>query len=269
MKGKQLTLQFVVLTFCIAYLVSGVLIVSGQFGYRVYNWVDTLQQFGMNIPFAIYILSPAIASYIVLKKNNRIANFKVWLKTVFYAKNNIVPYLFVIAGLTLYFSMHALVSGRVEMALPFYTIFLSLPGNLFIGGLEEAGWMYILQPELDKKHGFVISSALTGFIWILWHIPLFFIPGTNHGEGLINFGMFSVQVMAFRFFFGAIYKISGKSGVFMCVLAHTIFNAASSVFHTMTTTWAGTMIANAVMILVSMITVAIYSKMGKGEIERL
>ena len=24
-------------------------------------------------------------------------------------------------------------------------------GNLIIGGLEEAGWMYVLQPRLDKK----------------------------------------------------------------------------------------------------------------------
>lgn len=71
--------------------------------------------------------------------------------------------------------------------LPIYMFFLSLPGNLIIGGLEEAGWMYILQPELDKKYGFVLSSVFVGIIWVLWHIPLFFIPGTNHGEGLINF----------------------------------------------------------------------------------
>ncbi len=26
--------------------------------------------------------------------------------------------------------------------------------NLIIGGLEEAGWMYVLQPRLDKKMAF-------------------------------------------------------------------------------------------------------------------
>jgi len=35
-----------------------------------------------------------------------------------------------------------------------YMFFLSLPGNLIIGGLEEAGWMYVLQPRLDKKMAF-------------------------------------------------------------------------------------------------------------------
>lgn len=206
MTDKKIIVQFTMLTFCIAYLVSGALIALGQFGFSVHSSVQSLQQFGMNIPFAIYILSPAIASYIVLKKNNKIADFKEWLKTVFYVKNNISLYLFVIAGLSLYFLIHLVVSGRIEMVLPFYMFFLALPGNLIIGGLEEAGWMYILQPRLDKKYGFVLSSVLVGSIWILWHIPLFFIPGTSHYEGLIGFWMFAVQLIAFRFFNGAIYK---------------------------------------------------------------
>jgi membrane protease YdiL (CAAX protease family) len=263
MTNKKIIVQFTILTFSIAYLVSGALIILGQFGYSVYNWVHSLQQFVMNIPFSIYILSPAIASYIVLKKNNKIANFKEWLKTVFYAKNIIYPYLFVVAGLALYFSIHIVVTGRTEMVLPFYTFFLSLPGCLIIGGLEESGWMYILQPELDKKYGYVLSSIFAGIIWTFWHIPLFFIPGTNHGEGLINFWMFAVQLMAFRFFNGAIYKISGKGRVFMCVLFHTMFNAASPIFGTMTMTWAGTFAANSALVLVSIITVVIYDKKSR------
>ena len=263
MADKKIIIQFTTLTFCIAYLVSGALIAFGQFGYSVHNWVHTFAQFGMNIPFAIYILSPAIASYIVLKNNSKIADFKEWLNTVFYAKNNIALYLYVVAGLTLYFLIHLAVSGRTELTLPFYTFFLSLPGNLIIGGLEEAGWIYILQPALDKKYGFVLSSVFVGLIWVLWHIPLFFIPGTNHGEGLINFWMFAVQLMAFRFFNGAIYKISGKGRVFLCVLFHTMFNAASPLFGTMTMTWTGTIAANAALVLVSIITVALYGKKSR------
>lgn len=262
MTNKRIPVQFTILTFSIAYLVSGALIALGQFGYKVYNWVHSLQQFMMNIPFAIYILSPAIASFIVLKKN-KAADLKEWLKTVFYAKNNIFLYLFVSAGLALYFSIHIVVSGCTEMVLPFYTFFLSLPGCLIIGGLEESGWMYILQPELDKKYGYVLSSIFAGIIWTFWHIPLFFIPGTNHGEGLINFWMFAVQLMAFRFFNGAIYKISGKGRVFLCVLFHTMFNAVSPVFGTMTMTWAGTIAANSALVLVSIITVVIYDKKSR------
>lgn len=264
MTDKKIIVQFTMLTFCIAYLVSGVLITLGQFGFSVHSSVqESLQHLGMNIPFAIYILSPAIASYIVLKKNNKIADFREWLKTVFYAKNNIALYLFVVAGLVLYFLIHLAVSGRTEMVLPFYMFFLALPGNLIIGGLEEAGWMYIFQPELDKKYGFVLSSVYVGVIWLLWHIPLFFIPGTGHHEGLIDFWMFAVQIIAFRFLYGAIYKISGKGRVFMCVLCHTMFNAASYAFGVPPTTWAGTIAANAVIVLVSIVTVVIYDKKNR------
>lgn len=263
MTDKKITVQFTLLTFCIAYLVSGALIALGPFGYSVHNWVYTFQQFLMNIPFAIYILSPAIASYVILKKNKQIAGFKEWLKTVFYVKNNIFVYFFVFAGLALYFLIHIAVSDHTEMVLPFYTFFLSLPGNLIIGGLEELGWMYILQSKLAKKYGFVVSSVYTGIIWTVWHIPLFFIAGTNHGEGLINFWMFVVQLMAFRFFHGAIYKISGKGFVFMSVLFHTMFNAASPIFGTMTMTWPGTIAANAAIVLVSILTVVIYEKKTK------
>jgi len=258
--------QFTVLTFCIAYLVSGTLIVLGQYGYSVHNWVHSFHEFGMNIPFTIYILSPAISSYIVLKKNKKIANFMEWLQTVFYVKNNISCYLFVVGGLTIYFLIHFTVSGCPGMVLPFYTLFLSLPGNLLIGGLEESGWMYVLYPEFDKKSGYILSSISVGIIWVFWHIPLFFIPGTNHGEGLVNFWMFAIQLLAFRFFYGAIYKISGKGRVFLCVLFHTLFNAASPLFGTMTMTWVGTIAANAVLVLISIATVSIYDKKQSNSI---
>lgn len=260
MAGKKITVEFTILTFCIAYLVSGVLIVAGHFGYRVYGWVDTLPQLGMNIPFAMYILSPAIASYIVLKRNHKTVGLREWLQAVFHVKNSGYPYLFVVAGLVLYFFLHAVFSGCAVPALPFYAFFLSLPGNLLIGGLEEAGWSYILQPGLDRKFGYALSCALSGMIWILWHIPLFFIPGTNHAAGLIDPLMFAVQCISLRFFFGAISKTAGKSGVFLCVLFHTMFNAAFYVFASMATSWPGTIAANAAIVLVSIITVAVSSK---------
>lgn len=263
MPDRKITIQFITLTFCIAYGVSGILIVLGHFGYQVYNLVDSMPQFVMNIPFALYILSPAIASYLVLKQNNKVTGLLEWLKKVFWVKNKISVYLIVITGLVLYFGMHIIVSGFTEIALPFYMFFLSLPGNLFIGGLEETGWMYVLQPRLDKKYGFAISSLLIGITWVFWHIPLFFIPGTSHYEGLINFWMFNIQVMSLSFFRGAVYKIAGKGYVFAYVLFHTMFNAASSLFIPMTMTWPGTIVANAAMVLFSITIVAVYKYKSK------
>lgn len=197
---KKIMKQFIFLTFAIAYSISGIMIFFSQYGYSVYSWVNSLQEFVMNIPFAIYILSPAIASYFILKKNNKITGIIEWLKTVFYYKNNIFLYLFVFFGLALYILLHLVVAGTTERVLPFYLFFLSIPGNLIIGGLEETGWMHILQPGLERKYGFVLSALFAGLIWLLWHLPLFFIAGTGHYEGYIDFWMFSVQILSFRFF---------------------------------------------------------------------
>lgn len=260
MKDKKIAIKFTLATFIIAYVMAGSLIFFGKFGYRVYNFTNTFEQFAANIPFAIYILSPALASYFVLKKNKSITCLKDWLKSVFYVKNKFYPYLFVVFGLVMYFGIHLAISGRVLTEFPLYVFLISLPGNLIIGGLEESGWMYILQPTLEKKYGYVLSSVLTGIIWLVWHIPLFYIAGTNHGDGLINFWMFAVQIMAFRFFYGAIYKISEKSYIFMSVLFHTMFNAASAVFGNITMNWTGTIVANAAIVVVSVVTVYIYNK---------
>ena len=82
----------------------------------------------------------------------------------------------VITGLVLYFGMHIIASGshRNGAAL-LYVLLLSLPGNLFIGGLEETGWMYVLQPRLDKKYGFAISSLLIGITWVFLAYPTSFL----------------------------------------------------------------------------------------------
>ena len=232
MPDRKITIQFITLTFCIAYGVSGILIVLGHFGYQVYSLVDSMPQFVMNIPFALYILSPAIASYLVLKQNNKVTGLLEWLKKVFWVKNKISVYLVIAAGIVLFFGCHMITAGRVKMILPMYMFFLSLPGNLIIGGLEEAGWMYVLQPRLDKKYVFFSASVLVGVIWIFWHIPLFFIPGTNHCDGVINFWM---------------------------------FNSSSSLVGSSTMTWAGTVVANAAMILFSIVIVAVLNRRRYNE----
>lgn len=256
---RGVAIEFTALTFGIAYIVSGVLIVLGHYGYTVHNWVETFPQLVENAPFAIYILSPAIASYVVLRHRGRVAGPREWLATVFHFRNSAFVYAYVILVLGVYFLAHLVVSGPSPSALPFYTLLLSLPGNLVIGGLEESGWAYILQPKLDSVLGYVRSSLVMSGIWLAWHVPLFFIPGTNHSGGTIDFGMFAVQIVAFRFFYGAICRVAGAGKVFMCALAHTLFNAASARFGVPPTTWAGTIAANVCVVILALGAVAAHS----------
>ena len=248
----------------IAYGFSGALIIAARFGYEVNNVVTTVPEFLANVPFSIYILSPAIASYIILRRNRKVSGLGEWLKVVFFARGRPVAYLLVVSALVMYFSLHLLVSGPSVHALPWFMFVLSLPGNLIIGGMEEAGWMTALQPELDRRWGFVVSSLVVGIIWLLWHIPLFFIPGTNHESGLIDFWMFAVQIMAFRFLYGALFTVSRRNAVFLCILCHTMFNAASFTFGIPPTTWAGTIAANAAVVTLAVTAVLVSGRFAES-----
>jgi len=77
--------------------------------------------------------------------------------------------------------------------------------------------------------------------------------------------MFNVQVMALSFFRGAVYKIAGKGCVSAYVLFHTMFNSASSLVGSSTMTWAGAVVANAAMILFSIVIVAVLNRRRYNE----
>ena len=78
----------------------------------------------------------------------------------------------------------------IPMAL--FMSFLSGPWS------EEFGWRgYSLDP-LIKRFGILRGSAILGFIWGIWHLPLFFMPQAWHGQngfafvGFWTFMLFSI-----------------------------------------------------------------------------
>lgn len=55
---------------------------------------------------------------------------------------------------------------------------------------EEFGWRgYSLDPLL-KRFGILRGSVILGFIWGIWHLPLFFMPETWHGQMGFKFAGF-------------------------------------------------------------------------------
>jgi membrane protease YdiL (CAAX protease family) len=55
---------------------------------------------------------------------------------------------------------------------------------LFLGGPlgEELGWRGFALPRLQQRRTALTSSIFLGLIWGLWHIPLYFVPGTGQHE---------------------------------------------------------------------------------------
>ncbi|MER7247817.1 CPBP family intramembrane glutamic endopeptidase [Kribbella sp. NPDC000426] len=52
---------------------------------------------------------------------------------------------------------------------------------------EEFGWRGYVQPRLREYFGPVGTTAVLGGAWGLWHVPLYFLPGTGqHDDGLLT-----------------------------------------------------------------------------------
>jgi len=56
---------------------------------------------------------------------------------------------------------------------------------------EEFGWRGFALPNLQAKYGAVAASLIIGVVWALWHLPLFFQPGSLHAQiGLSKLPLF-------------------------------------------------------------------------------
>ncbi|MDR0294362.1 MAG: CPBP family intramembrane metalloprotease [Oscillospiraceae bacterium] len=247
--NKKVTAQFLLLVFLIAVIAWGVCVIFGLFGFTSENapW--------LYIFIAICAFSPTITSYVVLKRNNKVKGFKEWLKNVFAVKSPPRYYLLVVMLAVVYYVPLIVVTGLKD-AKPFYMFFVLLPVVLIGGGIEEAGWSYVLRPGLDKKFGFILSSLFSGVIWTLWHIPVHLPQGKI--ESLSWFGLFTVGCLGLSFALGAIIRIT--KNVFLCVLFHTMSNAAAGTFFEYSDSWFGNILASGLLIIISIAAVFIHEK---------
>jgi CAAX amino terminal protease family. len=92
--------------------------------------------------------------------------------------------------------------------------------------MEEAGWRWLLQPELEKMFPFSIAALITSFVWSFWHLPLFFIKGSSQSG--ISFFAFMVLVIGVSFALATVYGYS--KNIWLCVLMHCCLNAFPTSF---------------------------------------
>lgn len=206
------------------------------------------------IPYLLGGWSPTIASFLASKKNNKVVDFKEWLKKIFDFKHNIFSYLMVIALGILFIVPQCLISGY-ENGAPIFAIIVMIPMMLFGGGLEEAGWRYILQSELEKKYKFIISTLIVSIIWWLWHLPLFYIQGVSqYGQSYLAFG---INVLGLTFALASIR--SNTNSVWLCVLFHCIINSLSGIF-IINNNILGNIVATIILIFSSLILLKVNNK---------
>jgi membrane protease YdiL (CAAX protease family) len=215
--GKQIVSRYLIGTFILTYVMWGVIIIAKQFNYL---------KSGTPLSMILFIIggnAPAIVAYTILKKERAIYGFGQYVKEAFAIKQKPLNYLIVMIFLSLYFGVPYLMKGITKQG-DFYLGLLNIPVMILLGGLEELGWRYILQPELEKRFTFGVASALTSLIWAIWHLPLFYIAGTSQSGS--SFGLYTIMVFGMSFALAAIYHVS--KSIWLCILFHTMINAFSS-----------------------------------------
>ncbi len=106
---------------------------------------------------------------------------------------------------------------------------LSLLLIMLLGGplAEELGWRGYSLDRLQRKWGMLMGSIILGIIWVLWHLPLFFIEGTSQfqkGFGLA-FWSWAFQLIVISLIFTLVYNKTGKS-ILAAILLHLMANIA-------------------------------------------
>jgi uncharacterized protein len=99
---------------------------------------------------------------------------------------------------------------RLKMLLPSVWAFppYLLLMIFFGGGQEELGWRgYILDP-LEERLSPWLGNLVLGVVWAVWHVPLFFIPGST--QNYIPFVGFTLVLVGHSYFLAAIRQAAGK-----------------------------------------------------------
>jgi membrane protease YdiL (CAAX protease family) len=226
-RRKISILYYTLGTFLLTYALWGFVILGQSFG-----WFSSDDLWVM-FPYVLAGNVPPIVAYFTFKRADPGFTLKSYLKNTFDFKQTPLYYGLVVLMVAIYFIVPALMGGLsteaaqgleargVSTHIPLYLTLLGIPLFFFGGGSEELGWRGLLQPELEKRMHFIPATIITGMIWTLWHLPLWFIPAAGQSE--INFGLFFIMVMGLSFALTAIRRVSGS--VLLCVLFHCAINS--------------------------------------------
>jgi membrane protease YdiL (CAAX protease family) len=97
---------------------------------------------------------------------------------------------------------------------------------------EEPGWRGTAYPRLLASMSRLQAGLLLGVIWAIWHLPLFFIPGTvQAGFGLISWSglLFTLSVIPMALLTGYAYE---RAGVAASIAVHFGVNVTMALLGT-------------------------------------
>lgn len=214
MENKKLQ-KYLIRTFAISWISWIILALL------VKNNVLTFSSVIGSIIFYFGGLAPAI-SVISIQEDK---SLKSIIKFIFSSKKKSIIYLLLFCLLEIL--TLGLSSMEINSAMPLYMIPILFVICISIGGgSEELGWRGTMQPILEKKMPFPIATLITGIVWSVWHLPLWFIDGTSQQN--LPFLLFSVYAIFLSYWLACVYKKTNC--VFYCAILHGLSNLLMSIF---------------------------------------
>src|SRR5262249_7859087 len=113
--------------------------------------------------------------------------------------------------------------GQVPWFLMAIAIVFSTP----VQAGEEIGWRAFALPRMTKLFGLPAASVILGVIWASWHLPFFFIPGSdNFGQ---SFWIYLIAVTAISVATAWLYWRTNQSLILVMIMHASIDNTAGIV----------------------------------------
>lgn len=196
------------------------------------NWtVILLYQY---VPFApLQILmawSPNISAIVVvtfvLKEENGVRNllkgWKKWKLDPFWYLVGFSPIIMTFIMIIIAYFLLGESPNSSESPINWGYVFFMVVIMLFTGATgEELGWRGFLQPQLQTRFNWVMSSIIVGLCWGLWHLPLFVI-----GVYQSNLVLYLIVTVSYSIIIGWAFNKTNQS-IFIASMVHYFANFSS------------------------------------------
>lgn len=106
------------------------------------------------------------------------------------------------------------------------SLFFSIIFASLIPFFEELGWSGYVLDRLQERHNAVVSALILGVLWSLWHLPMFFIPGSYQaglGVGSSAFWVFFIGIVPLSLVCSWVYINTNRSTL-ASILLHAMIN---------------------------------------------
>lgn len=107
--------------------------------------------------------------------------------------------------------------GTVPLYIIPFAILISTP----VQSGEEIGWRGYALPRMAPRLGLGWASIILGIIWATWHLPLFYLPGSDTYHQ--SFIVYATQVTAISVAMAWLWEKTGKS-LLLTMLMHAAIN---------------------------------------------